>query len=398
MKRQTNQLKKTIACTLLICGILGAGNLVKADTVIDAQPITTESVTTTEKKTEDSSTEKKKEKTTEQTSEDSEDEGIIQGWNKSKTRYYEKSKPVTGVKKISGELYYFDNKGKLYEGKGLRKIGESYYYFKSNHTMKTGVVKIKKKRYYFRKKNGARYELTGIRKVEGKRYCFNENHQLKSGWTRNSKGKRYYFDKKTYAAKTGWNYIGKYKYYFAKNGQLCQDLRKKFASKIRNNRDNDNMYKIMVNRDASCVTVYAKDGFKGYTIPVVAFVCSAGRATPTGTFHIRDKLRWHELMGPCWGQWCEHLTEDILFHSVYYNREHDNRSLDVGAYNKLGTVASHGCIRMTAGDCKWVYDNCAVGTTVRIYDDVSDPGPFDKPEAQKLSSDHTWDPTDPNVN
>ena len=67
----------------------------------------------------------------------------------------------------------------------------------------------------------------------------------------------------------------------------------------------------------------------------------------------------------------------------------------VKAYNKLGTVASHGCIRLRAGDAKWIYDNCDIGTKVTIYDNKKVPGPFDKPKAQKLSSSHTWDPTDP---
>jgi lipoprotein-anchoring transpeptidase ErfK/SrfK len=129
---------------------------------------------------------------------------------------------------------------------------------------------------------------------------------------------------------------------------------------------------------------------------VVSFICSPGTATPTGTFKIKDKLRWHELMGQCWGQWCEHLTDDILFHSVYYDKQNDNKSLNVAAYNKLGTVASHGCIRLTAGDAKWIYDNCDVGTEVKITTKKKSTR-FDKPKAQKLSSRHTWDPTDPNI-
>ena len=92
-----------------------------------------------------------------------------------------------------------------------------------------------------------------------------------------------------------------------------------------------------------------------------------------------------------------HLTDSILFHSVYYNQPYNNRSLDVGAYNKLGTIASHGCVRLRAGDSKWIYDNCKVGTKVTIYDNAKDPGPFDKPKAQKLKYGHTWDPTDPTI-
>lgn len=329
---------------------------------------------------------------TTETNSTTEEPVIKNGWDESKTYYYVNDVAVTGVYKIDGKLYLFKDNGKLYKKKGLQKIKGSYYCFAKDHSLKTGVVKVKKKYYYFQKKTGQRYEKTGIKKVGGKYYYFTSKHYLKSGWARNSKGARYYFDKETFAAKTGWNYVGKYKYYFKKNGQLVQDVRKKLTKKQKKS------YYIKVNRTACCVTVYAKDGKKGYTIPVVSFICSTGGATPVGTFKIRDKLRWHELMGPCWGQWCEHLTPTILFHSVPYNSPYDNKSLDVRGYNKLGTMASHGCIRLTAGDAKWIYDNCAVGTKVTIYNNDKDPGPFDKPKAQKLKAGHTWDPTDPTIN
>lgn len=328
---------------------------------------------------------------TETTEEDTAQNSVKNGWSKDKTCYYVDNKKVKGVHKIEGKLYYFKKDGTLYKSKGLRKINDQYYYINKDNSLKTGVVKVGKKYYYFLKKSGVRYEKTGIRKVEGKYYYFSADHYLKSGWKRNQNNQRYYFDKETFAAKTGWNYVGKYKYYFKKNGQLSQDVRKKLTKKQKQS------YYIRVNRTACCVTVYAKDGKKGYTIPVVSFICSTGGATPVGTVKIRDKLRWHELMGPCWGQWCEHLTPTILFHSVPYNSPYNNRSLDVRGYNKLGTMASHGCVRLTAGDAKWIYDNCAVGTKVNIYNNAKDPGPFDKPKAQKLKAGHTWDPTDPTI-
>lgn len=360
--------KNIIAVLLLICGIWQFNFVVKADTVTDAETGTTE--TATEDKTEEKETTKN-------------------GWDKKKNCYYRNGKKVTGIQKIDKKLYYFNSKGCLYKKTGLRTIGKNIYCFTKSHTMKTGAVKVKGHYYYFSKKNGARVEKTGIRKVEGKYYNFTSSYTLRSGWYRDKENKRYYFDKKTKAALKGWNYVGKYKYYFNKNGQLKQDVRSKLSKTQKKS------YEIRVNRTASCVTVYAKDGKKGYTIPVVAFVCSAGNGTPTGSFKIKDKLRWHELMGPCWGQWCQHITSSILFHSVYYDRKYDNKSLNVAAYNRLGTMASHGCIRLTAGDCKWIYDNCKVGTKVVIYNNAKDPGPFDKPKAKKLKASQTWDPTDP---
>lgn len=366
--------------------------------VIPSKPTSTETqdAATEDKSSTESITDDKKEKTTESTetgtSEDTSKEvssDSKNGWNAKKTAYYENGKKVTGWYTIDEKLYYFSKKGVLYKKTGLNTIGDKTYYFDDDHYVLSGVIKDDGKSYYFSKNGGARLEKVGVSKADKKYYCVNDDFSLKKGWYRDKKNKRYYFDKKTFEGKTGWNYVGKYKYFFNKKAQLVQDVRKKLT------KTQKEKYVIRVNRTASCVTVYAKDGMKGYTIPVVAFVCSAGKDTPTGTFTIKDKLRWHELMGPCWGQWCMHLTVDILFHSVYYDKDRDNKSLNVAAYNRLGTMASHGCVRMTAGDCKWIYDNCNVGTKVIIYNNKKNPGPFDKPVAKKLSANHTWDPTDP---
>ena len=388
---------------LLIGLILSSFNINAKEITIDAKPDTADTTTTeatTEKKT---ATEKTEEKTTSKDNKDSitatpsteetteVNETEDGKWDNSKTSYIVDGKKVTGWHVIKGKRYYFTKKGKLYTKTGLQTIGSKTYYFDDDNYVLTGVVEDEESesRFYFQKKTGARVEKEGINKVDGKYFLMGEDFSLIKGWYRDSNNKRYYFDKKTYEGVVGWKYVGKYKYYFNKKAQLVQDVRKKLSKKQKKS------YYIRVNRTGSCVTVYAKDGLKGYTIPVVAFVCSAGHDTPKGTFTIKDKLRWHELMGPCWGQWCMHLTTDILFHSVYYNSERDNKSLSVSAYNKLGTMASHGCIRMTAGDCKWIYDNCKVGTKVYIYNNKKNPGPFDKPKAAKLNADHTWDPTDP---
>ncbi len=313
------------------------------------------------------------------------------GWDSEKSYYYVDGVPVKGAFCIDNKLYLFDDTGKLYKKSGLKEIEGSYYYFNKDYSLNTGVVKVQKKYYYFSKKTGQRFQEKGIHKVDGKYYNFSSKYNLKKGWTRDGDQNRYYFDKNTYEALTGWNYVGKYKYYFNKKGQLSQDVRKKLTKQQKKS------YLIKVNRTACCVTVYAKDGKKGYTIPVVSFVCSTGGATPTGTFKLKEKMRWHELFGPCWGQWCTRIVDNILFHSVYYNRKNDKYSLAVGEYNKLGTMASHGCVRLTAGDAKWIYDNCKSGTKVIIYNNEKDPGPFDKPKAKKLKSSQTWDPTDPTI-
>ena len=63
-----------------------------------------------------------------------------------------------------------------------------------------------------------------------------------------------------------------------------------------------NPYYIRINRQQNCVTIYKLDKKGKYTIPVKAMACSVGvnNATPTGTFPLSTKYRWHALMGSVW--------------------------------------------------------------------------------------------------
>lgn len=150
-------------------------------------------------------------------------------------------------------------------------------------------------------------------------------------------------------------------------------------------------YMIKVNKQQNVVTIYKYKG--GKYKPHKAFVCSVGYATPTGTYPLGEKLRWHLLDGPSYGQYCTRITGSILFHSVWYYSQDKNAQSYI-QYNKLGTTASHGCVRLTVADAKWIYDNCPSGTKVVIYNS-SKPGPLGKPSAIKVSGYSGWDPTDP---
>lgn len=152
-------------------------------------------------------------------------------------------------------------------------------------------------------------------------------------------------------------------------------------------------YYIKVNKQQNTVTVYERDKKGEYTIPVKSMVCSVGAATPLGVFKTPIKYRWKLLMGDVWGQYSTRIVGGILFHSVWYYKM-DASTLSATQYNKLGTTASHGCVRLTVADAKWIYDNCPIGTTVEIYNG-KEPGPLGKPEAVKLPAGTGWDPTDP---
>ena len=153
-------------------------------------------------------------------------------------------------------------------------------------------------------------------------------------------------------------------------------------------------YKLEVVRNQCTVLVYGLDMSGDYSILYHAFVCGPGQTTPIGTFRTPFKAAWHPLQG-CWGQYCTQITGNYLFHSSPYNSPNKN-DLSYRLYNQLGTVCSHGCVRLTVADAKWIYDNCPLGTTVSIYNASSLPVP--KPSAPWLdisSPNRGWDPTDP---
>ncbi len=160
--------------------------------------------------------------------------------------------------------------------------------------------------------------------------------------------------------------------------------------------EDSNAYSIRVNRNTNVVTVYNDSGGA-----VKAMTCSVGTGTktPTGSFSILTKDSWHTLMGPVYAPYCSKVTSDgVWFHPVWYYQNGNRASQSVQSYNMLGTKASHGCIRLTLADAKWIYENCPVGTRVTIFDGSSASDPLGKPATYKLpgtANDWSWDPTDP---
>lgn len=159
-------------------------------------------------------------------------------------------------------------------------------------------------------------------------------------------------------------------------------------------------YLVAVNRALNTLTVYGKDGDGNYTVPVKAIVCSVGRSghtTPAGRFQTLERYRWRLMIDGTYAQYAIRIKGGIMFHSVpYFSPSAD--TLEYEEFNKLGSPASLGCIRMQAADIKWLYDNCPEGFPTVIYDDTVSPGPLGKPSAPKIDTGDTkrrgWDPTD----
>ena len=156
-------------------------------------------------------------------------------------------------------------------------------------------------------------------------------------------------------------------------------------------------YSIDVIRNQNVVIVYGLDENDEYTKVVQVFTCSTGRnnATPTGTFSTIKGATWGSLYGGVWGQYTTRIVGDILFHSVPYFSQNKG-DLEWEEYNKLGTQASLGCVRLSVRDAKWIFYNCPSGTIVKIYDGDL-PNGVSKPGTIHIDGGNVnkgWDPTD----
>ncbi len=157
----------------------------------------------------------------------------------------------------------------------------------------------------------------------------------------------------------------------------------------------EHKYYIVVYLKSQSVCVYGKDSEGFYNKLIKSFTCSTGKAgssTPTGLYSIIQKLRWAYLKGSVAGQYSCCFRDKYWLHSVPYNKKSPN-TLNDAAYDKLGKRASSGCIRLCTRDAKWIYDNCAVGTQVFVYNG-SGPAGSGVPARVDLPEYAGWDPSD----
>ena len=157
-------------------------------------------------------------------------------------------------------------------------------------------------------------------------------------------------------------------------------------------------YSIDVVRNQNVVLIYGKGEDGAYTKLVHAFLCSTGWTTPSGRYTLGSRSEWWALFRGVFGQYAIGIYGDYLFHSVPY-RSMRKDTLESEEFNKLGTQASMGCVRLAVADVKWIFDNCPYGTPVHLYD--ADELPVERPEQVLIDLDDPragWDPTDPDEN
>ena len=161
-------------------------------------------------------------------------------------------------------------------------------------------------------------------------------------------------------------------------------------------------------------SVVSFHGENGEWIEDRIMICSSGKGkngTPVGKYKIYERYDY-KLLGSeeedtlCFGFWACRFYKGHLFHSVPisydagYDKKLAHHMTNMRNYQKLGTTASHGCVRMTVADAKYIYD-LSQFETVNVWV-VKDQGPLPpRPPKAIMTEPYTnkqgygWDPTDP---
>ena len=307
---------------------------------------------------------------------------------------------ASGMMTINKKKYFFQPStsttlnGLMVKNQMFVYQNKTYYATANGVLLKTGWQQINGNWYYFKN-----YKLVtnDFEKLNGKYGYLDSTGKYTTGWVivNDSQNLVRYInpDKKGYVTNES-KWINGKKYHFDSNGYRINDLTNIYKGP----------YTFEVDRVNGVMTVYAD---YARTIPVKTIRVSVGNPwtpTPKGRYTLTPYSRWQALMGPSWGQYGTHVNGagqgGIFVHSVACNSQ-NSYNLPVSAYNRLGSPASHGCIRACVGDAKWVYYNSS-GATIYIFDGTYNSNEsFKGPLGRKALAPARWknggyyDPTDP---
>ena len=160
-------------------------------------------------------------------------------------------------------------------------------------------------------------------------------------------------------------------------------------------------YKIDVDLTNQICTVYGVYDNKSTKALMSEFVSTArkGKTTPTGNFKIssasggrKAKLRTAKMSsGKAYAEFLCRFHGGKCMHTVPYKKRQTTGHVNKTEFNKLGSPASAGCVRMPWKLAHYIYERCPVGTPVRVFKGKAGAYPMGKPTKYKATTD--VDPT-----
>ncbi|MCC8142012.1 MAG: Ig-like domain-containing protein [Lachnospiraceae bacterium] len=258
-----------------------------------------------------------------------------------------------GLAKNKNGWFYLTN-GKVNRSyTGFAKNSSGDWYVSSGKVTKnyTSVVRDDKGvlgakgNYYYVKNNKVRYDFTGI-----------ASNSKGSWYIKNGKLDRSYNGTYTYNGTTYTVTNGKATTPYADLG-MSSTMYNKAQSQT-----SATKWLVMVDVDNCKVGIF--QGSQGNWVPKKCWTCTTGApSTPTvrGTWTIYDKGLSFGDGYTCW--YYNRFHNGYMLHSILYNPGSMSSVQD----GRLGMHLSHGCVRVSLTNAKWVYDNVPYSTRLVTY-------------------------------
>ena len=160
-------------------------------------------------------------------------------------------------------------------------------------------------------------------------------------------------------------------------------------------------YRIDVDLTNQIATVYGIYSNGSAKALMSEFVSTArkGKTTPVGNFKIQGasggrkaKYRTCKLSGgKTYAEYACRFTGAKMMHGVPWRSRNTKGYVYKNEFNKLGSVASGGCVRMPLKLARYIYNNCPIGTPVRVFKGKAGSYPMGRPK--KYTATSNVDPT-----
>lgn len=160
-------------------------------------------------------------------------------------------------------------------------------------------------------------------------------------------------------------------------------------------------YRIEVDLTNQICTVYGiySDGSKKGIMSEWVSTAKKGKTTPTGNFKIQGasggrkaKARTALMSGgKTYAEFLCRFHGGKCMHTVPYKSRQTTGHVNKTEFNKLGSVASAGCVRMPWKLAHYIYTTCPIGTPVIVFKGTKDHYPMGKPTKYHATTD--IDPT-----
>ena len=154
-------------------------------------------------------------------------------------------------------------------------------------------------------------------------------------------------------------------------------------------------YYFEVDEANQVVRVYERGADNTYSKLIKRMICSTGNQRLSDGLHSMngERMVYMTSVVDSYALYATRIEGHFMFHSTTYTKKAMDK-LDRTAYEQLGSKVSRGCIRLLAGDSKWIHDNASRGCIVNIIPGVRDVKEYGAVSVPALKG-GKWDPTNP---